>query len=83
MFGYFGLLTSQTFPSPLGNVLSNGRPDYLCTDGLTGPFDTRVTQTMEGIEDLASGSKWDIRAGETVACVDYQVVTTNVNRLKV
>ena len=51
MFRDFGSLALKAFPCPTTHILSHGWPHYFGTDCLSGPFHTRMAQSMNQVEN--------------------------------
>ena len=46
------LLAVKTSTSPSAHILADGGPNNLRANGLSSPLDTRVSESVDGIEDL-------------------------------
>ena len=83
MSGDFRSLAILTFTRPFGYVLPNGWPDEFCTDHLARPFDSWVTQVVNGLEDASSPCKRNKRSCRAVGYVDDDLCIAEVDLLKV
>ena len=81
--GYFCLLAGNAFSGPFSNVSVHLGPNHLGSDGLSGPFNPWVAQTVNGIKNLFPESQRNERARGSGATVDYEIMTTDVDALKV
>ena len=83
MLRHFGPLAREAFSRPSAHVLSHGRPYDFGGDGLSRPFYSWMTQSVNEIKNSSSTFVRDVRPREAVGNVDNNVVTSYVHRLEV
>ena len=79
VLGHFGALARNALPGPLSDILPHAGPDNGLGDALACSFDARVSQAVEDFEDSSSGCVRNVRAGGSVADIDYEVLGPNAN----
>ena len=70
MLVYFGLLTRDTFPGPLANVLFDVWPYEFFRDGLASPFDSWMSEAMDDVEDASPVREWNEWACRSIGNID-------------
>ena len=78
-----GLLAGKALSSPTARVLTDGRPYKLRTHHLSCSLDARVTKTMDGVENRPTRSERYVRTVGSIAGVDDQLDSADVDGLKI
>ena len=81
--GNFCLLAVQALSGPAADVSSHVGPHHFGLNHLARPFDARVPESMEDVENLFPKCKWNIGSRRTITYVDYERPLADIHRLKV
>ena len=78
-----GLLAGEALSSPAAGVFPNRRPNELRTHHLARPLDARVAKTVDGVENRPTRSERYVRTVGSIAGVDDQLDSADVDGLKI